>query len=109
MAFYTNHLFVCTNIKENNNNCCGIHAAAEIVAYAKQKAKQLGLSKESGFRISSSGCMGRCSEGPVLVVYPAGNWYTYKSKEDVDSILDAIAAGTIAHEYLISSETNCAT
>lgn len=104
MSFYAKHVFICTNIKENNNNCCGARAAADITTYAKQKAKQLGLTKEVGFRISSSGCMGRCSEGPVLVVYPSGDWYTYKSAEDIDHILNTIAKNEIAHEFLLSSD-----
>lgn len=87
-----------------------MHAAAELTAYAKQKAKQLGLTKEVGFRVSSSGCMGRCSEGPVLVVYPAGDWYSYKTTQDIDHILNAVAKGEIAHDLLLTvNATNCST
>lgn len=86
-----------------------MHTAAEMTAHAKQKAKQLGLTKEVGFRVSSSGCMGRCSEGPVMVVYPSGDWYTYKSTQDIDHILNAIAKGEVAHDYLLTSKaSNCA-
>lgn len=90
MSIYNNHLFICTNVKANNDNCCGVHNAAEMVAYAKRRAKELGLTKETKFRISSSGCMGRCTEGPVLVVYPSGRWYTYKSEADIDNILQSL-------------------
>jgi (2Fe-2S) ferredoxin len=31
--------------------------------------------------------MDRCSEGPVLVIYPEGTWYTYVDKDDLDEIL----------------------
>jgi (2Fe-2S) ferredoxin len=92
MAYYNNHLFICTNQKDGKE-CCANHNAAEIVVYAKQRAKDLGLTKSVGFRISSSGCMGRCAEGPVMVLYPAGVWYTYKNKQDVDQLLSAVAAG----------------
>jgi (2Fe-2S) ferredoxin len=30
----------------------------------------------------------RCEEGPVLVVYPEGVWYTYVDQDDVDEIID---------------------
>lgn len=62
-----------------------------MVEYAKSRAKELGLTKELKFRISSSGCMGRCADGPILVVYPDGDWYTYKNTEDIDHILHKIA------------------
>lgn len=94
MTIYKQHVFVCNNRKENNDQCCGVHNSAEIIAYAKQRAKELGLSKLNGFRLSSSGCMGRCSEGPVLVVYPAGIWYTYQSKEDINNLLESLANGS---------------
>ena len=75
MTIYKQHVFVCTNQKDNDKQCCANYHAAEITAFAKQRAKELGLTKTSGFRISSSGCMGQCALGPVLVVYPAGAWY----------------------------------
>jgi (2Fe-2S) ferredoxin len=39
-------------------------------------------------RVNSAGCLDRCSEGPVIVVYPEGVWYTYVDQEDVDEIID---------------------
>ena len=38
-------------------------------------------------RINSAGCMDRCDEGPLLVVYPEATWYTYVDKDDIDEIL----------------------
>ena len=35
-----------------------------------------------------AGCLGRCDDGPVLVVYPDNVWYTYVDKEDIDDIID---------------------
>ena len=35
-----------------------------------------------------AGCLDRCSEGPVIVVYPDEVWYTYIVKEDVDEIIE---------------------
>jgi (2Fe-2S) ferredoxin len=39
-------------------------------------------------RVNACGCLDRCSEGPVLVVYPDGVWYTYFSRADVDRIVE---------------------
>jgi len=101
MSFYKNHIFICTNQKDSNKQCCANSNASEMVAYAKQQAALSGITKESKFRISSSGCMGRCSEGPVLAVYPKGVWYSYKSKEDIDQIISHTLNDSICEELLI--------
>lgn len=92
MTYYNNHIFICNNLKENSKKCCGLYDSNAIINYAKQRAKELNLNKETKFRISASGCLGRCAEGPVLVIYPQGKWYTYKSLQDIDAILPSIAA-----------------
>jgi (2Fe-2S) ferredoxin len=55
---------------------------------AKQRAKALGLAGKGGVRVNRAGCMDRCEEGPIAVVYPEGVWYTYVDEEDVDEIVD---------------------
>ena len=95
MSYYKNHLFFCTNQKQGPNKepkeCCENHQASAMAAYAKQKAATLGLTKACKFRVSTSGCMGRCAQGPVLAIYPAGEWFTYSSTGDIDQILESIA------------------
>lgn len=101
MSYYKNHIFICTNQKNENKQCCANNNVCEVIAYAKQQAAILGATKESKLRINSSGCMGRCSEGPVLVVYPKGVWYTYNSKEDIDKILLDTLNDQICKECII--------
>ena len=62
--------------------------AQEVRAYAKDRIKALGLNGAGKVRINSAGCLDRCDEGPVLVVYPDETWYTYVDKEDIDEIID---------------------
>ena len=57
-------------------------------AYAKTRIKALGLSGKGAIRINKSGCLDRCEEGPVLVVYPDEIWYTYVDRSDIDEIID---------------------
>jgi (2Fe-2S) ferredoxin len=57
--------------------------------YAKQRIKELGLAGEGKIRVNQAGCLDRCEEGPVCVVYPEGTWYTYVDQEDVDEIIDS--------------------
>lgn len=91
MSIYKNHMFFCTHTREDGE-CCGAANTADMIHYAKEKAKSLGLTKATQFRISSSGCMGRCKGGPFLVVYPKGEWFSYSTQEDIDHILESILA-----------------
>jgi (2Fe-2S) ferredoxin len=50
--------------------------------------KQLNLNGQGKVRINKAGCLDRCEEGPVMVIYPQGTWYTYVDKEDIDEIID---------------------
>ena len=89
MSYYQKHIFICTNLRKNGKECCQDHNAQQLCAYAKQRIKELGLAGEGKFRINASGCLDRCSEGPVMVVYPDEVWYQYHSKEDIDEIIES--------------------
>ena len=87
MSYYSHHVFFCCNQRQNGERCCNDNGASEVRDYAKKKVKELGLSGEGKVRINMAGCLDRCDEGPVLVVYPNETWYTYVDKEDVDEIV----------------------
>lgn len=104
MSHFKRHLFVCTN--ERNNPCrksCGdMRTGIEAITYLKQQAATLGLSGTGKLRISSSGCLGRCEKGPVMVIYPEGRWYTYANQEDLHSILTTeLAQGKVVERLLL--------
>ncbi|NND43728.1 MAG: (2Fe-2S) ferredoxin domain-containing protein [Xanthomonadales bacterium] len=91
MSFYKRHIFFCTNdrgpgAERPSCNRCGSKVMRE---YAKQRVKQLELSGEGKVRVNASGCLDRCEEGPVAVVYPEGVWYTYVDEEDIDEIIES--------------------
>jgi (2Fe-2S) ferredoxin len=88
MAYYRYHVFFCTNLRADGSACCQRFDAQGIRDYAKQRSKQLGIAGRGGVRINSAGCLDRCQEGPVLVVYPEGVWYTYIDQSDVDEIIE---------------------
>ena len=88
MSYYQKHVFFCTNVLEGGEPCCSNHGAQEMRDYAKKKIKALDLNGRGKIRINSAGCLDRCGEGPVLVVYPEAVWYTYVDKEDIDEIVD---------------------
>jgi (2Fe-2S) ferredoxin len=87
MSYYQRHMFFCVNQREPGEVCCNNHCAAEMRAYAKDKVKALKLSGKGKVRVNSAGCLDRCDEGPVLVIYPEAVWYTYVDKHDIDEIV----------------------
>jgi (2Fe-2S) ferredoxin len=88
MSYYRYHVFFCCNQREPGRACCNNHAAQDMRDYAKQRVKELGLSGPGRTRVNQAGCMDRCEQGPVLVVYPEGVWYTYVDRADVDEIIE---------------------
>ncbi|MDA8420874.1 MAG: (2Fe-2S) ferredoxin domain-containing protein [Pseudomonadota bacterium] len=92
-AYYRYHVFFCINQRTNGEPCCADKGAAALREYAKGRVKALGLAGPGGVRINNAGCLDRCSEGPVIVVYPEGVWYTYVDQEDIDEIVEKHLAG----------------
>jgi len=85
---YQHHVFFCCNQRDDGRACCNNHGAQQVRDYAKARVKELGLAGKGKARINQAGCMDRCEEGPVIVVYPEGVWYTYVDKHDVDEIIE---------------------
>ena len=56
--------------------------------YAKQRSKRLRIAGAGGVRVNSAGCLDRCEEGPVCVIYPEAVWYTYRDRADIDEIVE---------------------
>ena len=87
MAYYLRHVFFCCNQRDNGEACCNNHGSQKMRDYAKAAVKKLGIAGVGNVRINQAGCLDRCEEGPVIVVYPEEIWYTYVDQEDVDEII----------------------
>ena len=88
MSFYQHHVFFCINQREDGGRCCQDFNSEAMRTYAKKRCKELGIHEPSKVRINSAGCLNRCSEGPVIVVYPEEIWYTFVDKADIDEIIE---------------------
>ncbi len=88
MSYYKYHVFFCTNLRADGSACCQRFNAQAMRDYAKQRSKELGITGEGKVRINTAGCLDRCNEGPVLVVYPDDVWYSYVDQADIDEIID---------------------
>jgi (2Fe-2S) ferredoxin len=92
-SFYTHHVFFCTNQRAPDPSgqtrpCCASADAGGARDHVKKRIKDLGLSGPGGVRINNAGCLDRCEQGPCIVVYPQGTWYTYVDRQDLDEIID---------------------
>ena len=88
MSYYKHHVFFCVNRREDGSACCNQHDAEGVRGYAKDRIKALNLNGQGKVRINLAGCLDRCEEGPIIVIYPDETWYTYIDKDDIDEIID---------------------
>lgn len=93
MSFYQHHVLVCCNQRAPGEDCCNNHGASELMGYMKDRVKALGLAGEGQVRVNKAGCLGRCDDGPLMVVYPQETWYTFIDREDIDEIVDKHLVG----------------
>ena len=102
MSHFKHHVFFCTNLREDGSDCCQRFDALAMRNYTKQRCKTLGLTGEGKVRINTAGCLDRCAEGPVIVVYPEAVWYSYVDQEDVDEIIEEhLAHGRVVERLRI--------
>ena len=88
MSYFENHVFFCCNQRPDGKTCCNSHQASALQSYAKDRIRALELNGKGKVRINKAGCLGRCDDGPVIVVYPSETWYTYVDQEDIDDIIN---------------------
>lgn len=88
MSHFKKHVFFCCNQRFEGESCCNALGGTEMFQYAKARSRALGLDS-AGIRVNKAGCLGRCEQGPVLVVYPEGVWYTFVDQEDVEEIIQS--------------------
>lgn len=105
MTYYTKHVLLCTNLKAAGKKCCASSGGEEYFDYMKSRLLELEMHGPGKIRVSKSGCLGRCSSGPCIVIYPEGVWYTYSSFDDIDEIINThLISGSIVQKLLLDSE-----
>ena len=102
MNQYKKHIFICTNQKSAGKTCCANNGGEPFFDYMKKKLVALGLHGAGQYRVSKSGCLGRCNQGPCMVIYPESVWYSYRTFADIDEIIDIhIISGGVVNRLLI--------
>lgn len=74
----TKHVLVCTNVD------CAEKNSIALVSKLRQQVKESG--RYGDIKITRTSCMGRCGEGPAVVVYPDGIWYQKVGPEDAQEL-----------------------
>lgn len=101
---YRKHIFMCTNQKVPGKTCCANNGAAGAVQQLKELLLEQGLHGPGKTRVSQSGCLGRCSQGPCVVVYPEGVWYRYECLQDIEEIVaEHVVQNKVVERLLIDA------
>lgn len=74
------HILVCENVD------CASRGSIALVSKMRNLIKKCGM--QADFKITRTSCMGRCGEGPTVVVYPDGIWYRNVQEEDAETLVN---------------------
>ena len=88
MPGFKRHIFVCTNQRspDDPRGSCSKLGSQALHEVFKQETKRLNL--KGIVRANKAGCLDRCSDGPSVVIYPEGVWYSVKTEADVKEIME---------------------
>lgn len=85
---YVSHVFVCTNDRAGKSKSCADNNSQLVKSKLKDVVNEKGW--KGKVRISTSGCMGLCTNGPNVMIYPQKVWFSEVSTDDVDEIVATI-------------------
>ena len=80
---FIKYIFVCENHREKDT-CCGA-PGIRIREQLKETVKQKGLSGK--IRVSRTGCLDVCSEGPNVLLMPDNIWFKHVEEKDIEVII----------------------
>ena len=86
---YVCHLFICVNDRHGERQSCADGKSMEIKDLLKAEVEKRGW--KGKVRVSHSGCMGLCAQGPNVMVYPQGLWFSAVTAADAEAILAEVA------------------
>jgi (2Fe-2S) ferredoxin/SAM-dependent methyltransferase len=81
------HVFACTQQKPDGAPCCHARGAETTLNALRREVAVRGLAND--VQITACGSLGLCENGPNLVVYPDGTWYSGVRPEDVGVIVES--------------------
>lgn len=94
---YACHLFVCTRSRNTEKKSCGAPGTPDLKAAIKTEIKNRGW--KGLVRVSESGCLGLCTAGPNIMIYPQKIWLSSVSPKDLPQIIHLVEE-IVKHETL---------
>lgn len=83
------HIFVCTNDRNSEHACCGDVGGADIVERVKDWLRERDVFWSS-VSVSTTSCLGLCSEdGGALTIQPGNEWYSDIKPDEVPELLES--------------------
>ncbi len=88
MAKPERHVVVCTNSRPPGHprGSCGAVGSNEVLGSFQKEFEIKNLFGR--FLLTGSTCLGPCSFGPIVVIYPEGVWYSKVSVDDIPEIVE---------------------
>jgi (2Fe-2S) ferredoxin len=86
---FKKYLFVCENSRPEGD-CCS-EAGANVREKLKSAVKAAGLA--SKLRVSRTGCLDSCMQGPNVLLMPDNVWFRRVGENDIPAILKTASEG----------------
>ena len=95
------HILVCASFRVQGTplGACHKKDATSLLQYLQEGLNERGL---NDVMVSTTGCMKVCDRGPAMIVYPEGHWYGNLNEDAIDQILDALAEGKVAEQFILT-------
>jgi len=95
------HIFVCVSSRLTGEakGFCLQKDGKEIIAKFMEEIQDRDLDSE--IMVTSTGCLGLCSMGPIVMIYPDTIWYGKVTVDDVEEIMDAIEENTVVERLVL--------
>ena len=105
MAQRERYLFVCTNLRADNDErgSCAARGSGEVWRALKEQVAAAGLASLKA-RVCTSSCLDQCSSGVTILVEPDHFFYGKVTVADVPEIVAALKRGERVERLILSAE-----
>lgn len=94
------HILICNSYRVTGDpqGICNKKEAAHLPQVIEEEVIDRGIDA----LVTTTSCLKACEEGPIMIVYPQGWWYSQVDESKIEEILDALEEGQPAEELLVA-------
>ncbi len=96
MDYAKKHVFICAKKKPEGIPNCKEAGGMDLTDAVRAALFKAG--RENEVLVATSGCVGLCTKGPNMIVYPEGKWYTSVRLDEVETIVQQHLLGGVPVE-----------